>query len=162
MPNGVVRGMSAPSPYGRCVGRHRQLSVGGGGLALPSPRQTQASCQLRAGHRSKRKTVGDDLDAPLVLPLDNKVEVTQEHVGRDGGRGLTANPSSGSLEWDSSRAQQTRGVGRRLGGRHPKHRGGACKGRMQGPEAAAGTGGAAASHGNTQARAGARGKSAML
>ena len=32
----------------------------------------KASCQLRAGHRSKRKTVGDDLDAPLVLPLDKQ------------------------------------------------------------------------------------------
>ena len=65
----------------------------------------RVNCEL--GTAPKTKTVGDDLDAPLVLPLDNKVEVTQEHVGRDSGPGLTAHPSSGSLEWDSSRAQQT-------------------------------------------------------
>ena len=88
--------MSALSPCGRCVGRHRQWSAGGGGLALPSPRQTQASCQLRAGHRSKAED-----------RWRNKVEVTQEHIGRDSGPCLTANPSSCSLEWDGSRAQQT-------------------------------------------------------
>ena len=65
----------------------------------------RVNCEL--GTAPKMKTIGDDLDAPLVLPLDNKVEVTQEHVGRDSGPGLTAHPSSGSLEWDSSRAQQT-------------------------------------------------------
>ena len=65
----------------------------------------RVNCEL--GTAPKRKTVGDDLDAPLVLPLDNKVEVTQEHIGRDSGPCLTANPSSCSLEWDGSRAQQT-------------------------------------------------------
>ena len=65
------------------------------------------NCEL--GTAPKRQTVGDDLDAQLVLLLDNKVEVTQEHIGHDNSPCLTANPSSCSLEWewDSSRAQQT-------------------------------------------------------
>ena len=42
--------------------------------------------------------VGDDLFSPLVLPLDNKVEVTHEHVGGDSGPGLSADTSGGSIE----------------------------------------------------------------
>ena len=58
-----------------------------------------------------KETVGDDLDAPLVLPLNNKV--TQEHVG-DSGPGLTASPSSGSLELRQLASATNRSVGRRL------------------------------------------------
>ena len=77
----------------------------------------RVNCEL--GTAPKRETVGDDLDAPLVLPLN---------VG-DSGPGLTASPSSGSLGIKTARERKQTGAW--AGGWwSPKHRGGACKGRI--------------------------------
>ena len=106
--NGRAPGTSAPWPGEPSATRHQWSAARATGGTGGRQWGDNGGVNSQLNTPSERESVGDDLDATLILALIDNIEITHRNIGCDHGPSFTTNTSCCTLERDRTGTEDAR------------------------------------------------------